>query len=959
MSSRMQKVFQGGGIVLLLLGFVWAFSVSAAGPELAVPARTLITQRIDSTNRVELPGNIRPELGSAFDLGQVADSFAVSHMTLVLRRPAEREAELERFIVALNDPQSASYHRWLTPSEFGARYGLAEEDLKTISSWLRSGGFTVHTIQPSGVMIDFSGSAGLLRKHFGVEIHRLNVQGVEHFANINAPQIPASLSEAIAGITNLHDFLPRPAQSGPAYNFQNSSSHAISPSDLATIYKLTPLFNTGITGQGVTIATINAVDPKNTGDWNTFRSTFGLSGYSSGSITLVHPGCSDPGLPAGASRDVEVESVMDPEMVMAMAPGATILAAVCSDLTVALQTLINQTSPPNIISLSYLSSEIGAASFNAQISNLYQQGVSEGVSIFVSAGDWGGSAGGGTYDTSGAHATQLGLGVSGLASTAYDIAVGGTQFYGQTSWDPASTAWGGTNSSTYGSALSYIPELPWNSSCANSNLASYNHLTTYGSSGTCSQYFYAPWTGNLTGGGGPSNCATGTPTTSGVAGGTCAGWPKPSWQVGAFGNPADGVRDLPDVSLIAYLILICDSGNLSSDPCGLGSSSQPDAGGGGTSASAPLMAGIQALINQRTGSSWGNPAPIYYQLANTEYGSSGNPNCNSNSTSGVASTCIFNDITQGNNDYPCATGSPNCYSGSPASGPIGVLSLSTTSYIPAYQAMGGWDFATGLGSVNAYNLATAWPKPSEPDQAGIASVLANPQSFNGTWPGFSFGLSGDIPFVMKVNGGELPKPVVYRPATGNWYINLGGFQNYQASQTQVVQFGGFAGDVPQIVNYNGFDHLAVYRSGQILMDTDNQTFSGSNVQILPAWSPLIPATVSQTVSNGAYFSGSWNGFSFGLSSGDTPLLIQLTSGGPKLPVVFRNSSANWFIDLNGYSNYTTAGTQTVAFGLPGDIPEIIYWNGADHLAVFRPSTGQTIVDTDNQSYHGTNALVIP
>jgi hypothetical protein len=955
----MRKIFQGSGIVVLWLSIVGAFSLSAVGSELAGPARTLITQRIDSSKRVELPGNVRPEIGTAFDLGEVADSFALSHMTLVLRRPAERQAELDQFITALHDPHSPNYHHWLTPTEFGARYGLAQEDLKTISSWLRSSGFAVHTIQPSGVMIEFSGSAGQLRKHFGVEIHRLNVQGVEHFANVNTPQIPVSLSEAIIGITNLHDFLPRPGRSSPAYNFQNSSIHAVSPSDLATIYKLTPLFGMGITGQGVTIATINANNPKNTGDWNTFRSTFGLSGYSSGSISLVHPGpgCPDPGAAADRSP-IELESVMDPEMVTAAAPGATILAAVCSDLTVALQNLINQTPPPNIISLSYETPEIGAASFTAQISNLYQQAISEGVSIFVSAGDWGGSAGGGTHDTSGDHATQLGLGVNGLASTPYDIAVGGTQFYGQTSWDPTSSAWGGTNSSTYGSALSYVPELPWNSSCANGNLASYNHLTTYGSGGTCSQYFYASWTGNLTGGGGPSNCATGAPTTWGVAGGTCAGWPKPSWQVGAFGNPMDGVRDLPDVSLIAKSVLICDSGNLSSDPCGLGSSSQPDAFGGGTSGSAPLMAGIQALINQKTGSKWGNPASIYYQLAATEYGSSGNATCNSNSTSGIASTCIFNDITQGDNDYPCATGSPNCYSGSPASGTIGVLSLSTTSYQPAYPATSGWDFATGLGSVNAYNLASAWPKPSEPDQSGIASVLANPQSFNGTWPGFSFGLPGDIPFVMKVNGGELPKPIVYRPASGNWFINLAGFQNYQASQTLVVQFGGFAGDVPQIVNYNGFDHLAVYRSGQLVMDTDNKTFSGSNVQILPGYSPLIPATVSQTVSNGAYFSGSWNGFSFGVP-GDTPLLIQLTSGGPKLPVVFRPSNTTWYIDLNGYSDYTAAGTQTVSFGGAGDIPEIVYWNGADHLAVFRPSTGQTIVDTDNQSYHGTNALVIP
>ena len=71
------------------------------------------------------------------------------------------------------------------------------------------------------------------------------------------------------------------------------------------------------------------------------------------------------------------------------------------------------------------------------------------------------------------------------------------------------------------------------------------------SSGFCNgslgeQYFL----NTAAGGGGPSGCAMGAPATAGIVGGTCSGYPKPAWQSFA-GNPADGVRDIPDVSLFS------------------------------------------------------------------------------------------------------------------------------------------------------------------------------------------------------------------------------------------------------------------------------------------------------------------------------------------------------------------------------------------------------------------------
>src|SRR5208283_1460043 len=184
--------------------------------------------------------------------------------------------------------------------------------------------------------------------------------------------------------------------------------------------------------------------------------------------------------------------------------------------------------------------------------------------------------------------------------------------------------------------------------------------------------------------------------------------PKPSWQ-SLVGNPSDGVRDLPDVSLFAanglwdHYYPFCYS-----DPAGGGvpCTGAPDTwvGAGGTSFATPIMAGIQALVNQNVGGPQGNPNPVYYQLAANEYGASGDNTCNSTLGNTVGSSCIFYDVTQGDMDVNC-TGTNNCYLDSAS---IGVLSTSNSSYQPAYGTTTGWDFATGIGTVNAYNLVKAY-----------------------------------------------------------------------------------------------------------------------------------------------------------------------------------------------------------------------------------------------------------
>jgi hypothetical protein len=129
------------------------------------------------------------------------------------------------------------------------------------------------------------------------------------------------------------------------------------------------------------------------------------------------------------------------------------------------------------------------------------------------------------------------------------------------------------------------------------------------------------------------------------------------------------------------------------------------------------MAAIQTLINQYTGDTWGNPNTLYYSLAGSEYGGSGSgaPACNSNTVNKTSSGCVFYDITQGDNDVNCTAHSGgtkyDCYL--PAGDTVGVLSTSDSADDPAFQTTSGWDFATGIGSVNVWNLMRA-AVPLEP-----------------------------------------------------------------------------------------------------------------------------------------------------------------------------------------------------------------------------------------------------
>lgn len=675
------------------------------------PARVLINSPINSSRLYTLVGNTRSEATTENDRGKVPDTFALDHLLLELKRSPEREQAFRDFIDQQHDSSSPNFHKWLTPAQVGQQFGPSQQDIDTVAEWLRSYGFTINTVHPSGTAVDFSGNAGQVFSAFHTEIHFLSVNGSAHIANMSDPKIPLALAPAIAGIVSLHDFrpqsllLPRRTLTG---TINGMPLQFVAPGDLATIYDLNAAFSAGITGKGQTIALVEPTNLFRASDWTTFRTTFGLTSYTSGSLQTVHPGgCANPGVTSD-----DGEATLDVEWVTAAAPDATLVLASCADtqttsgVMLALQNVISSSPAPQIISVSYAGCEAGiGAATNAAFNMMYQQAVSQGISVFVGAGDSGASS----CDQNQVAATH-GVGVSGYASTPYNVAVGGTDF-GDAYQKLVSTYWNTTNSATFTSALSYIPEIPWNGSCMSSIIVGYlKYQVGYGANGLCGST-RAQADGLLNtgaGSGGPSGCATGASAESLVVGGSCAGYPKPAWQTGVPGIPNDGVRDLPDVSLFAsngiwgHAYVYCFTDILNGGaPC----SGNPInwAAAGGTSFATPILAGIQALVNEHLGSAQGNPNPVYYKLA----------------ASSVASS-VFHPVTTGDITINCA-GNNNCFGQSfvgrgRAALPTGYasgnggLSTSTSTFVPAFSAGSGYSLATGLGSVDAYNLIMNWTK---------------------------------------------------------------------------------------------------------------------------------------------------------------------------------------------------------------------------------------------------------
>jgi subtilase family serine protease len=614
--------------------------------------RPRVTDRIDITRLATLSGNTHPLARAQYDQGAAPPDLPMDRIMLVLKRGPDQEAALQDLLVQQQVNSSPTYHKWLTPDQFGQQFGPADADIQAITSWLASFGFQSIKVSKGRTVIEFSGTAAQVEAGLHTSIHKYVVNGETHWANAGDPQIPVALAPVIAGFASLHNFPKKPAsiRSGqmasltktpdgkPQITFTDNS-HGVAPADFNTIYNIAP----SMTGSGVTIGVIarSNILPQDVAD---FRSTFGLSGNNL-NIILNGP---DPG---DLGMGEEVEAVLDATWTGAVAPGATV------DLVVSEST---NADPGEDLSEFYIvdnnladvmteSFSVCETAFGTQLSaaasfysSVAEQAAAQGITYLVASGDSGPDS---CDDPNAVPATLQPASVNLLASTPFTVAVGGTEFFSDTA--TTNNPYWNTNNNpapNLGSAKSYIPEKVWNESCTVAQCG-------------------AQLTGLWSSGGGQSIVPAFT---------------KPPWQTGVVGIPA-GNRSVPDVSMAAAghdgYVLCIDASCQGSRP-GFAIIS-------GTSASAQVFGGVMALVVQKTGRV-GIANYALYKLAATETLSS----CNGSNVLPALppiTTCIFNDVTIGDTNIP----------------EVGPKET-------GFKAGVGYDEATGLGSVNVSNLVNQW-----------------------------------------------------------------------------------------------------------------------------------------------------------------------------------------------------------------------------------------------------------
>ncbi len=668
-----------------------------------------------TSERVRLKGQTHPMARTGVDLGEVSSSISTGRMVLWLRRSAEQQAQLSQFLSESQNPKSAGYRHWMTPESYGTTYGISDHDLAAVQQWLQANGLKVEHVSSARNAILFSGVIGSLKSAFHTSIHTYSVGNKTHVSNVSDPEIPAALAPVIAGLSPMNDIratpmhvLNRPgrydAASGrlkPALTIDEPNGEYglyVTPADAAIIYD-TPnqTFNPATTqtldGSGVTIGILGYSELV-MADVQNYRTAF-LPASAAGNLPkTILDGGTDPGVIDGGYA---VEPLLDVEIAGGLVPGAGInyYYAASSDLSdglilAGLRAL--EDNKVSIISASYgtCENDLGPGG-NLAWAELWQQAVAQGITVTVSTGDTGSANCDGDTYTAPIQATR-GLSVSGIASTPYNIAVGGTDFYPLV--DNISTYVNTTTTGRfpyYGTALSYIPENPWNDS-SNVVLGFPQNVAATNQIGT---------TDIIAGGGGLSSMAVcpGTIDDQGGCSEALTGYTEPAYQT-LFQSRQ--VRSIPDVSLLAGngffgagWVFCADSASegdgSGSVDCQVDSSGhliddQNVGGIGGTSAAAPAFAAMLAMVSQSQGGArLGQANAVLYNLAQDYNPTPGNLGKYQRA---------FHDITVGNNSVYCVTGSQDCNP--------------DNNFLEGYDANPSYDMATGLGSIDASQLVSLW-----------------------------------------------------------------------------------------------------------------------------------------------------------------------------------------------------------------------------------------------------------
>ena len=179
-------------------------------PAAAAVSLAAVGATVTNADLVPLPGNVHQFARPQFDAGEAPATLRPKGLDIVFAKTPEQERALQQLLAAQQDPKSPQYHEWLTPAQYGVRFGASDETLAAVTNWLKSNGLSVGQVPPARGHLPFSGSKAQVEAALHTRIHLFTQAGEQHYANVSAPLIPASLTSAISGIRGLNDFHPRP-----------------------------------------------------------------------------------------------------------------------------------------------------------------------------------------------------------------------------------------------------------------------------------------------------------------------------------------------------------------------------------------------------------------------------------------------------------------------------------------------------------------------------------------------------------------------------------------------------------------------------------------------------------------------------------------------------------------------------------------------------------------------------
>ena len=667
--------------IRLIAGPLLLAATFLAGPAISAQTMNRISQKVDVSRVQALPEHHPLWANAANSIGLAPADLPLNQLTLVLARTPEKQQAFDQFVADQQNPTSPNFHHWLTPAEVGDRFGLSDQDIATLTGWLQSQGLQVNWVAPSRVFIGFGGTAENIGRAFQTEMQYYNVQGEQKLSVSSDPMLPAALVPAIKGVRGLFTIDERPTHrvsdvqtASPQLTVGSPAVHYVTPADFNLIYDVP----TAYTGAGKTIGIVSW-SRINSADIDNFKAKSGVSFTSPTEVIPTAFGGIDPGPalttpPSGNSSALggQEEATLDVLRAGSVAPGANLLLVISSKndgndgIGTDAQYLVGTSPvPAQVMSISFGACESSAGAGNVAFwDNLFQTAASEGISVFVSSGDSG--AAGCDVAFSAPPASPRANSPNYICSSSYATCVGGTQFADTAS---PSTYWSSTNGAGYKSALGYIPEGAWNESTSTS--------------------------------------------VAGTGGGVSTVIATPTWQTGTGVPAARAGRYTPDVSFTASThdgYFACMAA-ISGGGCVTSNGSFGFVIFSGTSASAPGMAGVAALLDQKLGGAQGNLNPQIYSLA-----ASAPPSYHDTTedSSGIGvSACSASTVSICNNSVP------NLTTGAQAGFKVGT----------------GYDEATGLGSLDVatfLNNYNAGPPPPTATSGTASAITVNSATLGGT-----------------------------------------------------------------------------------------------------------------------------------------------------------------------------------------------------------------------------------